>query len=69
MTANDRLFTFLFVGMFVGMLCLIVLIGVGFSWYKAGLQSEVYHRQGIHITQWELFIGVNPAEKVIQIRQ
>ena len=58
------------------LLTLIVALTVGFvltatalSWYRAGAQSRHYERQGIHLSQWDCFIGVKPAEKVIQIRE
>jgi hypothetical protein len=37
-------------------------------WYKAGIQQRVYQRQNIEITQWEVFMGADPAEKVMQIK-
>ena len=48
----------------------LILIPVGlWSWYRAGVQVDIYKRQGIQITRWEVFIGAKPAESVIQIRQ
>lgn len=38
------------------------------GWYRSGLQSKQYERQGIHLTQWECFMDVKPAEQVIQER-
>lgn len=35
-----------------------------FGWYKAGLQADVYRREGIEISQWEVFVGVKPARAV-----
>lgn len=31
------------------------------SWHKAGVQVAVYKRQGIEMTQWECFVGAEPA--------
>lgn len=31
------------------------------AWYQAGLQAAAYHRQGIEASQWEIFMGVDPA--------
>lgn len=53
---------------FVGLLLVVVLSLAGVKWYCSGVQAEVYERQGIRITQWEIFWGATPAEKVIQIR-
>lgn len=56
------LFVLLVIGaLFVG--------GFFFGWYQAGMQARMYARQGIQITQWEVFIGVEPAERVVQIRE
>ena len=40
----------------------------GWEWYKAGKQSKQYERQGIVLSQWDCFVGVKPAEQVIQIK-
>lgn len=37
--------------------------------YRANLQADAYHRQGINISTWEVFMGVKPAETVIQIKE
>jgi len=42
----------------------VVLALLSWWWYKAGVQSDVYQRQGIHMTQWETFIGTKPAQIV-----
>jgi hypothetical protein len=51
---------------FVG---LLLLSGTGWRWYRAGAQAGIYRRQGIEMTQWECFMGLSPAEKVIQIKE
>jgi hypothetical protein len=33
---------------------------IGFSWYKAGIQQQVWERQGVHMTRWEVFVGSKP---------
>ncbi len=50
------------------LVAVICVAGAAFGWYQAGLQSAAYARQGIEISQWELFMGVSPAERVIQIK-
>jgi hypothetical protein len=35
------------------------------SWYRAGVQQEVWHRQGVRMTQWEVFWGAKPVERYI----
>jgi hypothetical protein len=51
------------VGFIVAMLSLCVVV----DWYRAGVQARIYERQGIKMTQWEVFMGAEPAEKVIQV--
>lgn len=55
--------------MFIGTVAIIFLSIFGFNWYKAGLQQKVYSRQNIEITQWEVFMGIEPAERVIQVKE
>ena len=38
------------------------------GWYRAGIQAAVYEREGIHMTQWEVFIGSRPAERTINVK-
>ncbi len=42
---------------------------IGWKWYRAGVQQSIYVRQGIEMSQWEVFLGMEPAEKVIQVRE
>ncbi len=46
-----------------------LIFGLWFPWYQAGMQVAVYERQGIHMTQWEVYMGIQPAERVIQIKE
>ncbi len=53
-----------------GVIFVVIIAGsLLFSWYRAGQQVDQYQRQGIHISQWDTFIGVKPAEQVIQLRK
>lgn len=47
----------------------VIALAAYWPWYKAGRQSEQYARQGITLSQWDCFIGVKPAEQVVQIRE
>lgn len=38
------------------------------SWYRAGIQREVWQREGINLTQWEIFVGARPLERNIHIK-
>lgn len=52
----------------VGGVVLLVLISVGAGWYRAGVQAEVYRRQGVEMSTWEVFTGAKPAERTIHVR-
>lgn len=45
----------------------ILLLACAWGWYRAGVQKRVYDRQGIQMTQWEVFVGAEPAQKNIHI--
>jgi hypothetical protein len=48
---------------------LLVVIGaVWWGWYKASVQAEVYRREGIEMTTWEVWTGAKPAERTINIK-
>lgn len=34
---------------------------IWFEMYRLGLKVEVYKRQGIEVSRWELFMGAEPA--------
>lgn len=52
-----------------GILGLVVALGIWWIWYVAGVQVEVYRRQGITMTRWEVFVGAEPAERVVQVKE
>ena len=57
------------VNLFVLLLLAILILGSSFwSWYKAGIQSDLWKREGIEITQWEVFLGAKPAQRLIEIK-
>ena len=37
------------------------------GWKQAGIQAAVYDRQGVHMTQWELFMGAEPIERSYRV--
>lgn len=56
---------------FVATLCVCVLIFVAiafFGYYQAGVQADVYRRQGFNISTWEVMMGGKPIERVITIK-
>lgn len=57
------------IGCLVAMTVVLILGFLGVAWYQAGLQTEVYRRQGIKMTQWEVFIGCTPAERQIHFEK
>lgn len=52
----------LWFGVFV---VVLVTVPVAASWYKAGVQQEVYRRQGVEMSRWELFMGAQPVERYL----
>jgi hypothetical protein len=50
-----------------GFLAMIFGCGGCVSWYRAGVQQDVYRRSGIEMTQWEIFIGAKTPERAIRI--
>ncbi len=53
----------------LAMILAILAGGMGWKWYRAGIQAAIYEGQGIGMSQWEVFVGAEPAEKVIQVRE
>lgn len=47
------------------LLLILSIIVFPISWYASGIQQQVWERQGIHLTHWEVFMGAHPA-KVVQ---
>ncbi len=39
---------------------------VGWKWYSASVQRDVYRRQGVQMTTWEVFLGAKPVERYIK---
>jgi hypothetical protein len=52
-------------GILVALMVLVLGSAASWGWYQAGVQQEVYERQGIKMTRWEVFIGAKPAVKVV----
>lgn len=49
-----------------GLILMLVLgASLGLAWYRAGVQRAVWKREGIHLTQFEIFTGAKPATRVI----
>lgn len=42
-------------------LCLVAV----WHWYWSAVQREVYRRQGVYMTQWEVFIGAEPVQRYV----
>lgn len=50
-------------------ICAMLMTGcLAFDWYRAGQQAQVYQREGIEITQWEVFMKAKPAERSINLK-
>jgi hypothetical protein len=39
------------------------------AWYKAKVQADVYRRQGVEMTTWEVMLGAKPIERSINIKE
>lgn len=44
----------------------IIVGGIWFKWYRAGIQMDVYRRQGVEMSQWECFMNAEPIERYIK---
>ena len=55
----------------LGFLFIVILVVVGLSiWViQSSMQAEVYRRQGVNMTTFEIMMGVKPIERVIQIKE
>ncbi len=50
----------------LGIVVVFIVAGVlCWHWYTAGVQAEVYRRQGVNMTQWEVFMGAKPVERYV----
>lgn len=38
----------------------------GLGWYRASVQVEVYRRQGVEMSTWEVFMGAKPVERYLK---
>jgi hypothetical protein len=44
----------------------LTLFAAGVFWYRAKIQRDVYERQGVHMTTWEVFCGAKPVERYVK---
>jgi hypothetical protein len=47
---------------------LIVAVCAAVGWYRASVQAEVYRREGIEMSTWEVLVGARPAERTINLK-
>jgi hypothetical protein len=45
---------------------LILLAGFGIAWVRATVQTNVYKRQGVDMSVWEVLLGAKPIERVLK---
>jgi len=57
-------------GCFILIVAIILLFGIGgcVGWIQASNQAEVWRREGINVSTWEVFWGAKPVERVIYIK-
>ena len=46
----------------------IILLGIAGAFYSASVQADVYKRQGVEISTWEVMMGAKPIERVITVK-
>ncbi len=46
----------------------IVLGFGGCEVYQAHVQAEVYRREGVELTTWEVLMGAKPAERTVNVK-
>lgn len=59
---NDRWFLIGVVGLFSA----VIVGAAAWGWYKAGIQQEVYRRQGVEMSRWEVYLGAKPVERYVK---
>lgn len=57
------------VGLAVVAMALIAIPVLGWQWYSAGVASRVLQRQGVQVTQWEVFVGAPIIDRNIRLEQ
>lgn len=50
----------------VALFAAVVGLAVASQWYKAVVQRDVYRRQGVEMSAWEVFWGARPVERYIK---
>lgn len=50
----------------VGAFALVVIIAIPAIYYKASVQREVYLRQGVVMSTWEIAWGAKPIERYVK---
>lgn len=48
---------------------LILLVAFVIAWVRATVQTNVYKRQGVDMSVWEVFLGAKPIERVLKETQ
>jgi hypothetical protein len=45
---------------------LFLFLGISMSWLQAAVQVDVYRRQGVEMTTFEVFMGAKPVERYVR---
>jgi hypothetical protein len=53
-----------FVLLIIGIFALIIACVIAWKWYACSIQQDVYARQHIVMSKWEIFMGAKPATAV-----
>lgn len=59
------------VNMGCSLLFLVLVLGIGacIGWYRASVQANLWQREGVEITTWEILWGAKPIERNINIKE
>jgi hypothetical protein len=50
-----------------GIILVVAVFGVSLEWYQAGVKAAMYHRNGIEVSQWEVFCGATPPARILML--
>jgi len=65
MNAKSDTFGYCVVALFI--VAILILAG-WFKWYRAEVQADLWRREGIQISTWEVMMGAKPAQRLIEVK-
>lgn len=52
----------------IAAVAVVLLVCGAAAWYRAAVHSDVYRREGIDVSTWEVLWGARPAERTVNIK-